>query len=61
MVSNMCCSIRINQLPVYVTSGLFYKHIAIVNDNSGVVNMRIISALQAVASPTIMILTTLEV
>ncbi len=38
----------------FVTSGLYYKHITIVNDNS-------IVMLQVVASPMIIILTTLEV
>jgi hypothetical protein len=37
-----------------ITSGLYYKHITIANDNS-------IMLLQVVASPTIVILMTLEV
>jgi hypothetical protein len=39
------------------TSGLYYKHITIVNDHFRVVRM----TLQVVASPMIVILTTLEV
>jgi len=39
------------------TSALYYKHIRIVNDNSRVVRMM----LQVVASPTIVVLSTLEV
>ncbi len=39
------------------TSGLYYKHITIVNDDFRVVRM----TLQVVASPMIVILTTLEV
>ncbi len=38
----------------YATSGLYYKHITIINDDS-------IMTLRVVASPTIVILTTLEV
>jgi hypothetical protein len=42
---------------VYHCSGLHYKHIIIVNDDSRVVRM----TFQVVASPTIVILMTLEV
>ncbi len=45
-----------NQL-VYHRSGLHYKNITIVNDDSTVVRMTV----QVVASPTIVILMTLEV
>jgi hypothetical protein len=47
------CSLVSNAL-AYNTNGLYYKHITIVNDDS-------IMSLQVVASPTIIILTTLEV
>ncbi len=30
--------IRINQLPVSVTSGLYYKHVTIVNDDSSIIS-----------------------
>ncbi len=42
------------QLPFSPPGGLYYKHVTIINDNS-------IMMLQVVASPTIVILMTLEV
>ena len=50
-------SMKVNQsykISLIVYCGLYYKHITIVNDNS-------IMMLQVVASPMIIILTTLEV
>ncbi len=45
---------EVNILPLRYHCGLYYKHITIINDDS-------IMMLQVVASPTIVILTTLEV